>query len=961
LTAVHSFGALVRRQRKALDLTQAALAQRVGCAESLIRKIEAEERRPSRQVAERLADALQIIPEERGLFVQIARGERSVAELRLDQRPLWQPAQPDTHLPWSVVPTPLTPLVGRAAELLALDAMLADATIRLITIVAPGGMGKTRLAIAAAARQQGAARFPHGIAFLDLTPIEQPERVAAAIAALFELLPDDAARTERPAEAQILNYLRTKRLLLVLDNAEHLLDAAPLFTRLLHTAPGLVLLVTSRERLQLHGEQLFPLGGLAVPAERLLAEHSDATHLFVQVARRNSPTWSPAVGDLESIAKICYLTGGMPLAIELAGAWTAVLTPAATLAEIRRDLGMLSSAMRDAPERQRNVRAVFDATCRQMRPELQAVFVQLAVFRTGFTCHAAIGVAGATLHDLADLVAAAVLSYDSVRERYTLHELLRQFAAERLAQDPVAEAAALDMHAAFFCGYVAEHAPKLRSLGQRAAQSALEYEQENISAAWRRAVRQRRLDLIDRAAHALGLFYEQRADTVRGAAIFDEELARLAEDFALRAETRARLLTWRSAFLRPLGHLPEAERLARRALALLDQVPEASDTWRAATAHAHLRMALAIDDLRGVEAMTGYDTALGHYRALGRVWEQSYVVYHIARLHCDLDQPEAAARYGRASLALRESCGDARGAAHTLQLMSRICIAGGELDEALMLAHRCRAMFEQLSDRAGVAKGLRQLGITLYWHGRFAEALPLAERSLAIYHDFGLSNEIGVVQALISLLRTALGQAEGAEEDARLAIALHQQHPGALAEDHAALGFALLVQGRDQEAEAVLRTSVALHQQLGRSPVPQAAPLLALCLRQRQAREEARELLAVTLRRAGEQQVFMPSILGLASAALLLADGGDTARAAEIAALVAGFPVIRNNYGLRACLQPRGVPGPGLFGAEMEAEADGGKATQAIWEIARQLGALLSDSGGLRVRGSRGTRQLRSR
>jgi predicted ATPase/transcriptional regulator with XRE-family HTH domain len=951
LTTVHSFGSLVRRQRKALDLTQAALAQRVGCAESLIRKIEAEERRPSRQVAERLAEALQIIPEERRLFVQVARGERTVAELRPAQPSPWQSAQPDPHLPQSILPTPLTPLVGRAAELLALDNMLADPAIRLITIVAPGGMGKTRLAIAAAARQQGVTRFPHGVAFLDLTPIERPERVAPAIAALFGLLADRVERTERPAEAQIMSYLRTKRLLLVLDNAEQLLHAAPLFTAMLHTAPGLVLLITSRERLRLHGEQLFPLGGLAVPAERLLAEHSDATRLFVQVARRNSPTWTPAASDLESIATICYLTGGMPLAIELAGAWTAVLTPAAILAEIRRDLGILSSAMRDAPERQKSVRAIFDATCRQMRPELQAVLVRLAVFRTGFTCHAAIGVAGASLHDLADLVAAAVLSYDPMCERHTLHELLRQFAAEQLAQDPLIEASALDAHATFFCAYVAEHAPKLRSLGQGAAQSALEDEQQNISAAWRWAVRQRRLDLIDMAAHALGLFYEQRAGTVRGAAIFDEEVATLAEEATLQVELRARLLTWRSAFLRPLGHLPEAEQLARRALEILDQAPNVSDTWRAATAHARLRMALAIDDLRGAEAMTEYETALGHYRALGRVWEQSYVVYHIARLYCDLDQPEAAAQYGRASLTLRESCGDARGGAHTLQLMSRICIARGDLDEALMLAHRCHALFEQLSDQAGVAKGLRQLGTTLYWHGRFAEALPLAEQSLAIYQDFGLSIEMGIVHALISLLRTALGQAEGAEEDARLAIALHQQHPGALAEDNAALGFALLVQGRNREAEIVLRSSVALHQQLGRSPVAQATPLLALCLRRRRADADARELLAVTLRRAGDLQVFMPSILGLASGALLLADSGATARAAEIAALVAGFPVIRSNRGLRACLQPGDPAGPGLFEPEIGVEADGGKPTQTIWEIARQLGAMLSDSDRLQVRG----------
>jgi tetratricopeptide (TPR) repeat protein len=567
--------------------------------------------------------------------------------------------------------------------------------------------------------------------------------------------------------------------------------------------------------------------------------------------------------------------------------------------------------------------------------------MRLALFRAGFTYQAAASVTGATLRDLADLVTAAVLSYNPASERYTLHELLRQYAAERLAQHAVAETAALDAHAAYFCSYVAEHAPKLLGREHRAAQSALEHDQENISAAWRRAVRHRRLDLIELAMPALGLFYEQRADTVRGAAIFGEEVAALAEEPAWSAELRARLLTWRSAFLRPLGQLPEAERLARRARGLLDEVQEPGDIWRHAAAHAHLRLALAIDDLRGAEAMPEYETALHHYLALGRVWEQSYVVYHIARLCCDLDLLEAAARSGRASMALREACGDVRGGAHTLQLMSRICLAIGQLDEALALAHRCHATFEQLGDRAGVAKGLRQLGTTLYWRGRFAEALPLAEQSLAIYHDFGLSVEIGAVHALISLLRTALGQAERAEEDARTAITLHQQHPGALADDNVALGFALMVQGRDREAEAALQASVGLHAQLGRSAVSQALPLLGLCLVLRGAHEDARQMLGETLRKAAEQQAFMPVLLGLAGTAVLLADTGDTTLATEVAALVARFPSIAGNRSLQDRLHQRRDAGLALFGPELAAATLPSEPTQAIWEMARQLGGVL--------------------
>jgi tetratricopeptide (TPR) repeat protein len=295
-------------------------------------------------------------------------------------------------------------------------------------------------------------------------------------------------------------------------------------------------------------------------------------------------------------------------------------------------------------------------------------------------------------------------------------------------------------------------------------------------------------------------------------------------------ELRARLLTWRSAFLRPLGHLSEAERLARGALALLGQATERSAMWQIAQAHAHLRLALALDDLRGAEAQAEYELALHHYHALGRVWEESYVLYHIAKLCCDLDQLETATSYSRASLALRESCGDARGAAHTLQLLSRVCLAQGQLGEALSLAHRCHAAFEQLGDRAGTAKGLRQLGMVLYRQGQYAEALRLAEQSLAIYHDLGLSAEMGMTHTLISVVQTTLGQAERAGAEAHAALALHQQHPSARADDYAALGFALRAQGREQEAEEALRLSAELHEQRGRSTGAGVVSLLGLGL-----------------------------------------------------------------------------------------------------------------------------------
>jgi predicted ATPase/DNA-binding XRE family transcriptional regulator len=935
MNQVDSFGDFVRRRRRALDLTQIALAERVGCAESLIRKIESEERRPSRQIAERLAAALQIAPTDQELFVRIARGAALPERLSVSTESNAAPPQP-AHAASASLPVPLTPLVGREAELGALDRLLADDGVRLLVIVAPGGMGKTRLALAVAAGQQGAPRFLDGVHFVDLGTLKQPELLAASLVANLAL---PGGHDQGLAEARLCHYLAGRRMLLVLDNAEHLRGAVPLLDAILRAAPGVALLVTSRERLGLHGEQLFPLGGLIIPADPALAKRSDATQLFLQAARRVRPLWQPSAEDYLAIRSICRLVGGMPLAIELTGAWAAVLPPPTILAELRRSWDLLTTATRELPERQRSVRAVLDAAWQQMRPQLRDVFARLAVFQGGFTREAAAAVSNASLADLADLASAALVHHYPERDRYLLHELLRAYAAERLGEDAAVAAEVRAAYANFFCDYVAHYAPELRGAGAGAARRALEDEQENIEAAWHHAVERRLFALLDRVTQPLGQFYELRADTVRGAAAFDEAVAHLGEDNTVASLLRAHLLTWRSAFLRPLGQLAEAEWLARRAIELLDGDAPCGEAEHAARAHAYTRLATAIQAQRGADARAAYEAALAGYRATRRTWEESYVLYHLAGLSADLGQLSQAMEYGQASFALREASGDKRSLAHTLQLLSQLQLTMGELDTALVQAEECYIAFEQLGEEAGIAKGLRQRGIALYWHGRFAEALALAEQSAAIYDDLGLTIELGNSQTLTSLACTALGRAEAAEAAGQAAIALHHT-AGLLAHDHTALGLALLAQDRHTAAEQALRASLALHQQIGRRIVPLAKPYLALCMLHQNKLEVASELLAEALRASSRQHAFQPTLLALVIATPILVARQDE-RLATAALVVGGrFPVISDDALLRGLLRPQ----ESTLAAQAPARAAAPTQHDELWAVAQSIHDALRES-----------------
>ena len=369
MTAAFTFGEWLKRRRMSLGLTQKELARQVGYAPVTLRKVEADELRPSAQMARKLAAALALPGENQEQFVRFARDEVHWDDLSLPgltlsaplppvQPPNLPPQQPEPPLARRRIsqnlPALTTALVGRDEELAELAQLLADPATRLVTILSAGGMGKTSLAIAAAGQQ--IEQFADGVCWVPLAPLTEAKDLVLAIASGLGL----QLQGERTPEQQVGDYLREKQLLLVLDNFEHLLEGTPLVGSLLAAAPQLAILVTSRQRLNLSSETVIFLDGLRFPGTEAADPLSyPAVELFLLHARRLHPRFQPGEGDVAGIVEVCRLVHGIPLGILLAAAWSRVLAPAEIAAEMGRDLGFLQSDMADVPTRQRNLRTVF--------------------------------------------------------------------------------------------------------------------------------------------------------------------------------------------------------------------------------------------------------------------------------------------------------------------------------------------------------------------------------------------------------------------------------------------------------------------------------------------------------------------------------------------------------------------------------------------------------------------------
>ena len=373
------------------------------------------------------------------------------------------------------LPPQTTPIVGREHELTAIAALLSDPNCRLLTLVGPGGIGKTRLALEAAARQN--ADFAHGAAFVSLESVTSPDYLDFTIARAVDC---DFYERENNRQ-QLLDYLADLQLLLVIDNFEHLVEAAEIVSDIIAHAPGLTVLATSRERLRLTSETVYQVGGLGFQAEDIL--ELEAANLFLQSARRLRPDFKLEDDDLPHLTRICQLVDGMPLGILLAATWVQTLSLAEIAVEITHSLDFLETRLRDIPERQRSIRAVIDPLWAHLSPEERQVFQKTAVFWGGFTRQAFEAVTGGSLRLLSALVDKSLL-WRGDDGRYRVHELLRQYALEHLQDTPEDEQAARQNHARYYAELLSAVLPGLTVARPQVSLEAIDVEIENIWAAW---------------------------------------------------------------------------------------------------------------------------------------------------------------------------------------------------------------------------------------------------------------------------------------------------------------------------------------------------------------------------------------------------------------------------------------------------------------------------------------------
>lgn len=625
-----------------------------------------------------------------------------------------------SHRPPYYLPAETTPFVGRQQELAALETLLADSGVRLITIMGVGGMGKTRLALASAARQLAAvgyshSLFPDGVFWVPLAPLEQPSQIVAAVARAV----DFSFHAEHEHERQLADFLRERRLLLLLDNFEHLVGAASmsLLTSLLEGAPGLKILATSRVRLGARGEHLFPLGGLDYPApsspdtmppEALdeLCNANSALALFCQSARRVQPGFAPDASNLPSLLRICELVGGMPLGIELAAGWLEVLSVGEIATEIERSLDFLESDWHDLPERQSSMRAVFDTSWKLLTAEEQAVLTALTVFRGGFNRAAAEAVAGASLKLLLSLRMKSWLQLVEP-DRYQIHELLRQYASEGLRAQADAAQRLRQQHAVYFARYLGSLEPGMRGRKPGTAYVGIEVDLDNIQAALEWLVDDGDLCLVvDEMLPALLRYLESRYRYF----LFHPQLERArlrAEQLGMSREAGI-LLTLQSAFF--LNGYPTrfmdyhwissaSGDIVSRAWAAMPAEPADTGIWSTLLAWQYGRF---VDPDAAAERLRGL---VDRFRQDSRQWETAFALQCLGRLLTPRPwdvQPHGAPGEARAILeeALQRfrKLDDEREEAVTLLFQSFERQAAGDMRAARDLAADAQARLYEMGD-----------------------------------------------------------------------------------------------------------------------------------------------------------------------------------------------------------------------------------------------------------------------
>jgi predicted ATPase/DNA-binding XRE family transcriptional regulator len=752
-----TFGEWLKLRRKAVDLTQDELAKRAGCSVGAVRKIEAGERRPSKQLAELIARALKLSEKELPTFMLVARGTLNLE--RLGQPALESPlplpdlstfqqdpqsaafaAEEKPSKPASYIPVQATPLIGREIELKALERLFNESQCRLLTLTGIGGIGKTRLAIEFASGNM--ALFPGGVFFVPLASVNSHEKIVSTIA---DVLDFGFSGPADPRE-QLLNYISNhikQEALFIFDNLEHLLipkfapDDTPgvveLISEILQRLPKVKILGTSRERLNLYGEWTYELHGLSVPPDDFVGrlEDYDSIALFVKIAQRVKFDFQILGVEQSGLIQICQLLEGVPLAIELAAAWVNMMSCQEIAQEIKFNMDFLTTSMRDIPERHRSIRATFDHSWKLLSDEERLALCQISVFHGGFDRDAASQIAGASLSLLTSLsTKSLVRRTDS--GRYDLHEVIRQYGLAHLNEYPQS-LETYQGHCEYYLGFLQNHEKSLKSSLQQEAIRELTDEIDNIRAAWAWAIDHKAYVQLGKAGRALGWYYEITGVYSEGIEQFEPLMQALkgesqdpGSDWVLGlALSQQGLLYFRK------GEFDSAQRLYRESITALRPLGH------------HILLADALIFLGIILHLNGeyaqakelLNQGLVIAKECNESWFEAYAIYNLGYIASLMGRFSEGYEQMLAGLAIWRALGDPQYISLGLNFLVPTLIKLGKYEEAKSYMQESLILCRRAKNLWGMGTAYRYLGLVSIATGRYQEAQTYLLESLEIFGE----------------------------------------------------------------------------------------------------------------------------------------------------------------------------------------------------------------------------------
>lgn len=628
------------------------------------------------------------------------------------------------------LPSAPTPFIGRLSELEEIRHQLGKT--RLLTLTGPGGMGKTRLALKVAA--EAAGDFRDGCFFVSLAPIHSVNHIVQSVAEAVKFpLP-----THEDPKFQLLRYLQKKNFLLVMDNFEHLMDGAVIVNEILQHTSDVKILVTSREKLNLQHEAILSIAGMQVVG-KIEVKNSDAATLFLQSAVRTRWGFDPTPGELAKIAEICNFVEGMPLAIELAASWLHVLSVNEVYDEMKKGLDILETDLRDAPARHRSIRAVFEHSWSLLDQTERDIFMRLSMFRGGFTRQAAQQVARASLKQIGGLVNKSILRHDPDAGRFEIHELLRQYAQERLESTPQANASAHEAYAAYYADFMQDKWEQIRGARQIPALAEIEADIENVRAAWRYYLDEQNTQQLQKFVYSFWLLHLIRG-WFRGAIeIFTDATSALplsASDPDLQA-VRAVAMAFQGYFM-SLAGLAEGYELISEGIHILEKLDH---PFELALAYNNLSL-ISYYLNRPTEEKDAAQRFLKIAEESNDPWLMANGLWLVGRAEHRGENYAKAKRCLESSLKLHLELNNTFGAAFCMASLGVLAVYTGDFVTAKTHFSRCSQMAQPLRAAWLASLATQALGGIALLTNELTEAQEYLTQSLRTAYDLGWDRDI---------------------------------------------------------------------------------------------------------------------------------------------------------------------------------------------------------------------------